>query len=61
MGVYEESLVRAEILEGLMQVDETFEITSFSCLFDRETREMRVNFTAKTKNGEEIEVGNTWG
>lgn len=54
----DEERIKAEIEDGLKQVDENFVINSFSCAkFDRS---VEVKFTFLDGN-EEVEVENKWG
>lgn len=52
-GINEE-VVKAEIQNGLEQVDSTLVITDFSCEYDRVNRHLTVNFTAKNEADETI-------
>lgn len=47
-------IYKREILEGLLQVDSSFMLTSFSVQEDKETRKMVISFTAQNSSGEEI-------
>ena len=44
--------IEDNIKSGLLQVDETFEMTSFECSL--KNRRLFINFTARNENGEEI-------
>lgn len=46
-------LIKDNIKQGLLQVDETFKIISFSCT-PQADRELLVKFTAANENGDEI-------
>lgn len=54
MQDYEQDAIKNEILKGLKQVDSSFFITSFSASLDKNTRNLKVKFTAETENGDEI-------
>lgn len=54
----DESVIRAEIEQGLAQVDSTLTITDFLCQYDGKTRTITVHFTAKSDSGESVEVNN---
>lgn len=56
----DENVIRAEIEQGLAQVDSTLTITDFSCLYDAVTRTITVHFTAKSESGETVEVSSKW-
>lgn len=45
-----EELVRAEIEQGIQQVDENFAITEFEMYADKNSRKLTVNFTATNKD-----------
>ncbi len=51
----DDEIIRNEILDGLRQVDVTFELTGFECDFDRETRKLVINFSASNSGGDTIE------
>ena len=51
---YQTDLVKSEILKGLLQVDSSFFITSFSATLDKKTRMLKVSFTAETDSGEKV-------
>lgn len=48
------AIIEDNIKSGLMQVDSTFELTSFDCQY--ENRKLTINFTAVNENGEKIEM-----
>ena len=54
MQDYEQDAIKNEILKGLLQVDSSFFITSFSASLDKTTRKLKVEFTAETDSGEKI-------
>jgi hypothetical protein len=51
-----EEIIKNEILQGLLQVDDTFVINDFSCELDREKRKLKIFFSASTEAGETIET-----
>ena len=56
----DENVIRAEIEQGLAQVDSTLTITDFLCQHDTKTRTITVHFTAKSESGETVEVSTKW-
>lgn len=54
MPRYNEDEVKNEILEGLLQVDSSFIITSFTAEIDKKTRHAKMYFTAETDNGDKV-------
>lgn len=50
----DEDVIKSEIEQGISQVDDNINIDSFSCEFDRKTRQLNVHFTAKAQSGETI-------
>ena len=58
-GINEE-LVRYEIEQGLLQVDDTFEITDFAYEVDSATRKAKLTFSAQTESGEKVGGEYTW-
>lgn len=55
-----EDIIKSEILQGLIQVDETFMINSFDFAYDSKTRTINVAFVATTAKGEEVSGVNKW-
>lgn len=47
-------IYKREILEGLLQVDNSFMLTSFTVREDKETRKLTISYTAQNSDGEEI-------
>lgn len=47
----EDEIIKNEILDGLLQVDETFSIDQFAVEFDSESRKLKVSFTASNESG----------
>lgn len=56
----DENVIKSEIEQGVAQVDNSLSITEFVCDYDKETRKLKVHFTAKSEN-ETVEVSNIWG
>ncbi|MCD8089932.1 MAG: hypothetical protein LUD81_04815 [Clostridiales bacterium] len=52
----DDEIIRNEILDGLQQVDETFQLTSFECDFDRIKRKLVISFSAANSEGEAVET-----
>ena len=57
----DENIVRSEIEQAIEQVDDTLTIDDFSCVFEKDERKLKVNFTAKNSKGDTVEVSNIWG
>lgn len=56
-NVIENEVIKAELQDGLSQVDENLIIDKFECAFEQETRILRVSLTAKNKEtAETIEI-----
>jgi hypothetical protein len=53
--------MKSIILQGLRQIDETFEITAFKADYDRATRKMKIELAAVTESGETIDLSDIWG
>lgn len=49
-----------EIEQVLVQVDDTLTITKFEYEYDKQTRVLKIHFTAVNESGESVEVINTW-
>lgn len=47
-----ESIIENEVAQGLLQIDETFTITSFKCDFDDVHRNATITFSATYSSGE---------
>ena len=56
----DENVIRNEIEQGIAQVDSTLTIDDLACIYDSDTRELKVAFTAKKPNDEKLEVGVSW-
>lgn len=52
----DEDVIKNEIYQGLLQVDDTFEITNFSCEFDRVKRKLIISFIATNAAGRTIDT-----
>ena len=60
-AVIEDEVIKAEMQEGLRQVDEDLVIDDFSTVFEKDTRKLRVHFTVvNKKNGETVEINNVY-
>lgn len=53
--------LRNIILNGLLQVNETFTISNLTTDYNKNTRKLFVSFTATTEDGESITLSQTWG
>ena len=51
-----EDIIKNEIYQGLLQVDDTFVINDFSCEFDRISRKLQISFSATNRAGETTEL-----
>ena len=59
-SIIENAVIKAEIQDGLSQVDENLVIGDFETVFEQETRKLRVFFTAENKEtGETVEISET--
>ena len=59
--VVEDEVIKAEMQNGLSQVDENLVIDDFSTVFEKDTRKLRLHFTAVNKeNGETVEINNVY-
>lgn len=58
--IIDEEVIRSEIEQGVAQVDDTLTIDDFSCIYDNESRNLKVLFTAKTADNETISVSTDW-
>lgn len=56
----DENVIKSEIEQGIAQVDSSLSISEFSCDYDKETRTLKVFFTAKNANGDTVEVSTKW-
>lgn len=57
----DEDTIKGVLLEGLQQIDETFEITAFEMTFDKVKRKLKIELTAMTESGETINLSDIWG
>lgn len=55
-----EEIIKNEIMKGLLQVDSSFFIDSFSFEIDKRTRKAVVKFTATSEQGETVEGVHEW-
>ena len=61
-NIVEDELVRAEIQDGLSQVDENLIVDEFECAYAAETRTLKVIATIKNKQtSETMEINEVWG
>lgn len=60
MQDFDEDVIKNEVLDGLLQVDDTFVIDTFSCEFNKNKRSLNVAFTAHNSDGKEVEVSDVW-
>lgn len=56
----EDDTVKSELLDGLMQINDTFAITDFSTERNAETRKLDVKFTASTADEETVTVDTSY-
>lgn len=56
----EDDTVKSEILDGLMQIEQSFAITDFSTERNAETRKLDVKFTATTADEETVTVDTSY-
>lgn len=56
----EEEAVKQELVNGLLQVDETFDLVDFNMEFDRKNRILHITFSARNGSGQTIEGVKTW-
>lgn len=54
LGKQQEEIIKNEIYQGLLQVDDTFEMTDFSCVFDKTKRKLTISFSATNSAGTTI-------
>ena len=52
--------IRSVLMDGLLQVDESFVIHQILTNYDKHKRKLTVGFTATTENGESITLSDTW-
>lgn len=60
MENFDKEIIKAEIQNGLLQVDDTFVIDEFNVSLNSLTRELSVSFKAHTESGEVVEVNKSW-
>ena len=56
-----DSVIKAEIEQGIAQVDDTLTISKFDTTYNSKSRALSVNFSATGKGEETLEVNNLWG
>lgn len=56
----DEEMMKNEVFQGLLQVDNSFALTKFSTELDKETRKVVIHFTAVNGGGKEVEGVSTW-
>lgn len=49
-----DDIIKNEILQGLLQIDESFVLDSFSCEIDKINRKLVISFTARNGDGETV-------
>lgn len=60
-NIVEDEVIKAEMQDGLSQVDENLVVDNFESAFDKSARKLRVCFTAVNKETDEaIEISNEW-
>lgn len=57
----DEEIVKSNILEGILQIDSSFMLTSFDMNIDKATRKLNVSFTATNAQNETVNVETTMG
>lgn len=56
-NIVEDDVIKAEMQDGLSQVDENLVVDNFETVFESDTRKLRVSFTAiNKKTNEKIEI-----
>lgn len=56
-NIVEDDVIKAEMQDGLSQVDGNLVVDNFETVFESDTRKLRVNFTAVNKEtNEKIEI-----
>ena len=53
--------MKNEITKGVAQVNSSLTIETFTCEYDKQTRNAKVHFTAKKKSGETVDVNVQYG
>lgn len=62
VNVIDSDVVRAEIEDGLLQVDENLATDTFDCFYDKEKRKLSIVFTATNRETEQtIEINEVLG
>lgn len=61
-NIVEDEVIKAEMQDGISQVDGNLTIEEFETAFDKETRRLRVYMGVKNReSGQTIEINNVWG
>lgn len=61
-NIVEDEVIKAEMQDGISQVDDNLTIEGFETAFEPETRKLRVYMEVKNRDsGETIEINNAWG
>lgn len=56
-NIVEDEVIKAEMQDGLSQVDENLVIDDFKCVYEKDNRKLKVSFTAVNKQtAETIEI-----
>lgn len=59
-NIIDDEIIKAEMQDGLSQVDTNLIVENFETVFESETRKLRVSFTATNKEtAEKIEINET--
>lgn len=57
----DEDIIKTEIEDGLLQIDDSFSFTGFCYEFDTDKRKLSISFSAVNDDGTVIEGENTFG
>ena len=61
-NIVENDVIRAELQDGISQVDENLTIDEFESSFDKSTRKLKVHITVReSESGETMELSEIWG
>ena len=59
-NIIDDEIIKAEMQDGLSQVDTNLVVEDFETVYEKDTRKLRVSFTAKNKEtAEKIEINET--
>lgn len=61
MKEYDVQVLKAEIQNGISQVDDSLTIRDFNCTYNKAKRNLSINFTASNAEGETVEVSTEMG